>query len=282
MDKKFLNQIYLSHQECLRCASPAMVQDFFIDLLSTLFSDFSKMSFNSLKEFELHVEKLKLQLDQILYKSLGNGVISTDEIVNGFFDRLPSIHELLKQDVAAMYEGDPAAKSSSEVIRTYPGFYAIAAYRFANALHQLGVKIIPRIITEHAHSKTGIDIHPGAVIGNSFCIDHGTGIVIGETTIIGDHVKIYQGVTLGALSVNKEDAEKKRHPTIENNVVIYAGATILGGETTIGHHSVIGGNVWLTRSLPPDTKIYYQAKMSNGDTGETDTVIFKTNYNETL
>jgi len=282
MDKKFLNQIYLSHQECLRCASPAMVQDFFIDLLSTLFSDFSKMSFNSLKEFELHVEKLKLQLDQILYKSLGNGVISTDEIVNGFFDRLPNIHEQLKQDVEAMYNGDPAAKSSSEVIRTYPGFYAIAAYRFANALHQLGVKTIPRIITEHAHSKTGIDIHPGAVIGNSFCIDHGTGIVIGETTIIGDHVKIYQGVTLGALSVNKEDAEKKRHPTIENNVVIYAGATILGGETTIGHHSIIGGNVWITRSLPPETKIYYQAKMSNGDTGETDTVIYKTNYNETL
>jgi serine O-acetyltransferase len=277
MDKKFLNKIYMSHQECVGCPSPAMVQDFFIELLSTLFSDFSKMSFNSLKEFELHMEKLKLQLDQILYKSPGKGEISAEAVVQEFFENIPYIHQQLRDDVQAMFEGDPAAKSSSEVIRTYPGFYAIAAYRFAHLLHKLGVKIIPRIITEHAHSKTGIDIHPGAKIGNFFCIDHGTGVVVGETSVIGDYVKLYQGVTLGALSVNKEDAEKKRHPTIENNVVIYAGATILGGETNIGQNSIIGGNVWITKSLPAGTKIYYQAKMSNGNTGETDTVVFKTN-----
>ena len=174
-----------------------------------------------------------------------------------------------------MYSGDPAAKSINEVVQTYPGFYAIAAFRIANELHRLGSVGIPRVITEHAHSKTGIDIHPGAKIGAHFCIDHGTGVVIGETTVIGNHVKIYQGVTLGALSVDKSDAERKRHPTIEDNVVIYAGATILGGETVIGHDSVIGGNVWLTRSVPPHSKIYYQAKMNNGEDTETDLIVFR-------
>jgi serine O-acetyltransferase len=146
------------------------------------------------------------------------------------------------------------------VIRTYPGFYAIAAYRVAHALHLQNIGGIPRVITEHAHSRTGIDIHPGAKIGDHFCIDHGSGVVIGETCVIGNHVKIYQGVTLGALSVEKSDATKKRHPTIDDGVVIYAGATILGGETVVGHDSVIGGNVWLTRSVPPYSKIYYQAR----------------------
>ena len=143
-----------------------------------------------------------------------------------------------------MFEGDPAAKSESEITRSYLGFYAIAAYRISNRLLILGVDNIPRIITEHAHSKTGIDINPGATIGHHLCIDHGTGIVIGETADIGNYVKIYQGVTIGALSVRKADAGKKRHPTIEDYVVVYAGATILGGDTTIGHHSIIGGNVW--------------------------------------
>ena len=132
------------------------------------------------------------------------------------------------------------------------------------------------MITEHAHSKTGIDIHPGAKIGEAFCIDHGTGVVIGETTVIGNHVKIYQGVTLGALSVSKDDAEKKRHPTVEDNVTIYAGATILGGETCVGHDSMIGGNVWITRSIPPHTKMYYRAKMQNVNIGETDLIVYKT------
>lgn len=275
MEKEFINKLYQSHKECASCPSLASVAKFFNELLSTLFPDLSALSFNSAREFELHVEKLKLQLDQLLYKNPAKGLTGAEEIANNFFEALPVIHSKLENDIDAMYTGDPAAKSRSEVIRTYPGFYAIAAYRIANELQRQGVHDIPRIITEHAHGRTGIDIHPAAKIGEYFCIDHGTGVVIGETTVIGNHVKIYQGVTLGALSVNKEDAVKKRHPTIEDNVVIYAGATILGGETTIGHDSIVGGNVWLTRSVPPHSKIYYQAKMYNGDTNETDTVIFR-------
>ncbi|MCL4134672.1 UNVERIFIED_CONTAM: hypothetical protein GTU68_015294 [Idotea baltica] len=174
----------------------------------------------------------------------------------------------------AIYEGDPACKSRREVIRSYPGFYAIAAYRIANAMHLLGVEDLPRIITEFAHSKTGIDIHPGATIGASFCIDHGTGIVIGETAEIHEHVKIYQGVTLGALSVAKSDADTKRHPTIEARCVLYAGATILGGNTIIGHDSIIGGNTWVTRSVEPHSKVYYQAIMNTED-GGLDRMVYK-------
>jgi serine O-acetyltransferase len=171
---------------------------------------------------------------------------------------IPGIYQLLLTDVEAMVNGDPAATMDYEVIRTYPGFYALAFYRLAHGLHAEKVPLIPRILTEYAHSKTGIDIHPGAQIGQYFFMDHGTGIVIGETCIIGEHVKIYQGVTLGALSVDKSMASTKRHPSIEDGVVIYSGATILGGETVVGANSVIGGNVWLTRSVAPNTKIYHQ------------------------
>lgn len=274
MDKEFLGKLYQAHQERLNCPSPAAVSQFFVDLFGILFPDFSTTSFGSYTEFESYYRSLNDQLKQLIHP-LGERVKLSKEVADQFFDTLPLIHEKLYQDVAAMYEGDPAAKSRGEVIRTYPGFYSIAAYRVAHELLTLGVPDIPRMITERAHSKTGIDIHPAAQIGEYFCIDHGTGIVIGETTVIGHHVKIYQGVTLGALSVNKEDAVKKRHPTIEDHAVIYAGATILGGETVVGHHSVVGGNVWLTKSVPPYSKIYYQAKMYNGDTNQTDIVIFK-------
>lgn len=275
MSKSFLKKIYLSHQECPQCPSPAVISGFFTELLGTLFPSFSNKAFSSLEEVELHINELKLQLGQILCKNPGKNAIEWKKTADLFFNQVPGIYEKLEQDVTAMYQGDPAAKSENEVIRSYPGFYAIAAYRIAHELHTLGVPTIPRIITEHAHSKTGIDIHPGAKIGAHFCIDHGTGIVIGETTEIGNHVKIYQGVTLGALSVNKEDAETKRHPTIEDNVIVYAGATILGGQTTLGHDSVIGGNVWITKSIPPYTKIYYQAKMYNENSGDIDLVIYK-------
>lgn len=164
------------------------------------------------------------------------------------------MQKLLKQEI-------PAAKNRDEVIRSYPGFYAISIYRIANLLHQLKVPFIPRILTEIGHSKTGIDIHPAATIGHHFFIDHGTGIVIGETTTIGDRVKLYQGVTLGALSVAKSMTATKRHPTIENDVVIYAGATILGGKTIIGHNSLIGGNVWLTESVPAHTTVYNKPQL---------------------
>jgi serine O-acetyltransferase len=166
-------------------------------------------------------------------------------------------------DVNACYHGDPAAKSHDEIIFSYPGIYALTVYRIAHKLFHLNVPLLPRIMTEHAHSTTGIDIHPGAHIGKGFVIDHGTGVVIGETAQIGDHVRIYQGVTLGALSLPKDAVERlkgqKRHPTIEDDVIIYSGATILGGDTVIGARCVIGGNVWITKSVPPDTKVSMKA-----------------------
>jgi serine O-acetyltransferase len=174
-------------------------------------------------------------------------------------EAIPQIRRLLATDVQATYEGDPAAKSHDEIIFSYPGIFAIMVYRIAHHLFELQVPLLPRIMTEHAHSVTGIDIHPGAAIGPRFVIDHGTGVVIGETTWIGKNVRVYQGVTLGALSLPKDAGPryrgKKRHPTIEDDVIIYAGATILGGETVIGARSVIGGNVWLTESVPPDTTV---------------------------
>lgn len=275
MQKEFLERLYQDHQECPRCPSPKRVSQFFVDLLETLFPDYSMKAFSSPRELEIHLKKLQIELDEMLTINPMKGVVDLEDVARLFFEKLPVVHGKIHDDITALFEGDPAAKSKSEVIRTYPGFYAIASYRMAHELHKLGVKVIPRIITEHAHSKTGIDIHPAATIGEHFCIDHGTGVVIGETTVIGNHVKIYQGVTLGALSVDKKDAEKKRHPTIEDHVVIYAGATILGGETVIGHGSVIGGNVWLTRGVPPNTKIYYQARMYNSNTEETDLLIYK-------
>lgn len=280
MDKAFLQNLYKAHEACPTCPSPTEVADFFAGLLGTMFAQYSHVSFSSFAEFETHMDNLKKELDRIVRFNPYKGSADTDTIADRFFDSLPAIYEKLSQDVVAMYEGDPAAKSRSEVIQTYPGFYAIAAYRVAHLLHLLGVRGLPRVITEHAHSKTGIDIHPSAQIGDHFCIDHGTGVVIGETAVIGHHVKIYQGVTLGALSVSKEDAVRKRHPTLEDHVVVYAGATILGGETIIGHHSVVGGNVWLTRSVPPNSKIYYQAKMYNGEKEETDIVIFKAEHDK--
>lgn len=275
MDSSFLHKLFHTHRSCPACPTPSEVSTFFTDLLTTLFADFSKLEFQSEAEFKIHMERLQARLGQILQYNIPQGGESALAIATRFFDSLQELYSSINNDVDAMFQGDPAAKSRSEVIRTYPGFYAIAAYRVAHQLHQYGIPEVPRIITEHAHSKTGIDIHPGARIGKYFCIDHGTGVVIGETAVIGDHVKIYQGVTLGALSVSKEDATKKRHPTLEDNVVVYAGATILGGDTVIGKNSVIGGNVWLTRSVPPDSKLYYQSKMFNGQTGETDVVVFK-------
>jgi serine O-acetyltransferase len=177
-----------------------------------------------------------------------------------FLKEIPQLQAMLAKDIAAAYEGDPAAKYHDEIIFSYPGLFAVTVYRIAHLLHTLGVPLIPRIMTEYAHGETGIDIHPGVQIGESFFIDHGTGVVIGETAVIGNGVRIYQGVTLGALSLGKDECEelrgRKRHPTVEDEVVIYANATILGGTTVIGARSVIGGNVWLTESVPPDTTVF--------------------------
>lgn len=181
----------------------------------------------------------------------------TEEVCRTFFDKLPYIQEMLLKDVQAAFDGDPAAKSKEEVIFSYPGLYAICVYRIAHELYVQNVPFIPRIMTEHAHGKTGIDINSGATIGEYFFIDHGTGVVIGETTTIGNHVKIYQGVTLGALSTRsgQQLAGVKRHPTIEDHVTIYSGSTILGGETVIGRESVIGGNAFIVESIAPGTKV---------------------------
>jgi len=176
-----------------------------------------------------------------------------EKITLSLLNSLPEIRRTIHLDVNALYEGDPAAKSDEEVIVSYPGLEAIVVYRLAHFIHENKVPVIPRIMTEYIHGKTGIDIHPGATIGESFFIDHGTGIVIGETTVIGKNVKIYQGVTLGALSVQKNYQNKKRHPTIEDNVTIYANATILGGETVIGKGATIGGNTWIVKSVPAGT-----------------------------
>ncbi|MCI8449284.1 MAG: serine acetyltransferase [Eubacterium sp.] len=185
----------------------------------------------------------------------------SDEIAKHFISRLADIQNMLLKDVQAGFDGDPAAKSRQEIISSYPGVFAIFVYRMAHELYLKNVPFIPRVMTEYAHSRTGIDINPGADIGEYFFIDHGTGVVIGETTKIGNNVKLYQGVTLGALSTRKGQllAEVKRHPTIENNVTIYSGATILGGETVIGANSIIGGNTFITESVPPYTKVSLKA-----------------------
>lgn len=184
-----------------------------------------------------------------------------NDITIEMMQQLPKIREKLHRDIQAAYEGDPAAINTEEILLSYPSVDAVSIYRIAHELYRKEVPIIPRVMSEFAHQRTGIDIHPGANIGDYFFIDHGTGVVIGETCIIGNHVKIYQGVTLGAKSFTLDEKGNpvkgvKRHPNIENNVVIYAGATILGGDTTIGHHSVIGGNVWLTHSVPPNSIVY--------------------------
>ena len=185
------------------------------------------------------------------------------DIALALLESIPEVQRILATDIVAVFEGDPAAKSYDEIIFSYPGVFAITVYRIAHKLHLLGVPLLPRIMSEYVHGETGIDIHPGAIIGERFVIDHGTGVVIGETSEIGKNVRIYQGVTIGALSVPKGRIEemkgRKRHPTIEDDVIIYSGATILGGDTVIGARSVIGGNVWITESLPPDTQVLIES-----------------------
>lgn len=210
---------------------------------------------------QVHWEALIIELKGIMVSIEDKLDKDPEDITNEFMDRVPELYEMMLEDAKAIHDGDPAAKSVEQVIRTYPGFLAIACYRIGHAFCESGIPLLPRILTEYAHSKTGIDIHPKAKIGTHFCIDHGTGVVIGETTVIGNNVKLYQGVTLGALSVKKDMAKIKRHPTIEDNVVIYAGATILGGNTTIGKNSIIGGNVWITENIPANSRVYHKPQI---------------------
>jgi serine O-acetyltransferase len=234
---------------------------FAVQVLGLLFPHFGNASVCSEQTLNEDVIALSESLERLeraiatMHESVPAG------ITQRFLEALPAVHELLDDDARAIYEGDPAARSVDEVILTYPGFVAIAIYRVAHALHRLEMPLLPRLLTEYVHEKTGIDIHPGATIGRRFCIDHGTGIVIGETTLIGDNVKLYQGVTLGALTVEKQLANRKRHPTIEHDVVIYAGATILGGATVVGHHCVVAGNAFVTQSAPPNSVITRQSEV---------------------
>lgn len=231
-------------------------------------SDFSGSLQDRLREAALslkrHCERAyRYQCEVDRCTDCGDCVRRAEQAIGKLVQSLPAIQSVLQTDILAAYEGDPAARSSMEVVMSYPGVYAVIVHRIAHLLYGEGVPLIPRIMSEHAHSLTGIDIHPGATIGEGFFIDHGTGVVIGETCVIGDHVKLYQGVTLGALSFERDEKGRlvkgiKRHPNVEDHVVIYAGATILGGKTTIGAHSVIGGNVWLTHSIPPRAKVYNQ------------------------
>jgi serine O-acetyltransferase len=254
----FLEQLHQSHQNSKIIPSNQKSIDWVNSLVAILFPDCCQSRYRNTNELELQLKLLEIELQKILV-SINNFVdFALNNQTKLLFQQLPAIYEMLNMDVKAILEGDPAAKSESEVMLTYPGFYAIARHRIAHVLYNLNIPLLPRIISEHVHTQTGIDIHPGAAIGESFCIDHGTGIVIGETTTIGNNVKIYQGVTLGALSVSKDLANQKRHPTIQDNVVIYANATILGGETVIGQDSIIGGNVWITKSVESNSKVYHK------------------------
>jgi serine O-acetyltransferase len=256
--KEFIFQLYEAHRHNKAMPSPEVICKLITGLLQILFPQLSDKRYTKMSEFEKDYARIRVELMAILEDL--NGQLNKDiqKVADIFFEQLPTIRTKLLKDAEAMTKGDPAAMSEAEVIRTYPGFYALAIYRIAHQLYHQSIPLVPRILTEHAHSKTGVDIHPGATIGDNFCIDHGTGIVIGGTANIGKNVKIYQGVTLGALSVKKEMASTKRHPTIEDNVVIYAGATILGGETIIGENSIIGGNVWITKSVLPNSRVYYK------------------------
>lgn len=203
---------------------------------------------------------LKKDLLSILQPLLQSPLSEVELVTDRFFEALPGVYELLLDDAKAILDFDPAATCIEEVMATYPGFYALSIHRIAHVLYQLRIPLLPRVFSEMAHGKTGIDIHPGAQIGRHFFIDHGTGVVIGETAVIGEYVKVYQGVTLGALQVDKSMANVKRHPTIEDNCVLYANSTILGGKTVIGHDSVIGGNSWLTESVAPFSVVLHQGQ----------------------
>jgi serine O-acetyltransferase len=259
--QNLLTKLFKAHSHKKALPAPQLVEAFVETLLAILFPAYSVKKIVSKEQLEEEVERNKKELEVLLLHIEADLTFLPSEIINQFYDELPSIYDLLLKDADAIEKGDPAARGVEEVMRSYPGFYAISIYRIANTLFKLNVPFIPRIFTELAHSKTGIDIHPGATIGEYFFIDHGTGIVIGETTLIGNHVKIYQGVTLGALSVKKEMAETKRHPTIEDGVVIYAGATILGGNTIIGKDSIIGGNTWITESIDSNSMVYHQPEL---------------------
>jgi len=245
------------------------------DLLGILFPQLSGDSTATATDIAAHLVMAQRDLRRLLGMLVG--AARAGSMASGFAEALPEVHARLLLDAEAITSGDPAAESVDEVIAAYPGFLAIAIHRLAHEIHGMGAPILPRLLAEVAHTRTGIDIHPGARIGRSFCIDHGTGVVVGETAVIGDDVKLYQGVTLGALSVAKNAAGTKRHPTIGDRVVIYAGATVLGGDTVVGDDSIVGGNVFLTSSVPAGSIVYqtsqFRVRQVNDGFADADFVI---------
>jgi serine O-acetyltransferase len=257
MNEDFYKQIFDKQQQVEAIPSNEAITTWAMQVIRLLYPEQSKKTFSSIAELRQDFSRLQNELCTIMKATKACSDCNIEQLAEAFFNDLPELYRVLNTDIQAIFTGDPAARSEFEVIRAYPGFFAISFYRTAHLLYKYEIPLIPRILTEFAHSKTGIDIHPAAQIDEYFYIDHGTGTVIGETTEIGKHVKLYQGVTLGALSVAKSMAYTKRHPTVGDNVVIYAGATILGGDTVIGHDSVIGGNVWLTNSVEPNSTVYH-------------------------
>ena len=248
-----------------RLVIEALIEKLFRLVFPGYYRDYTYRIYNPKNNLSALIEDVAFHLNRQIGIALrGSGRageqgidLAAEDLTAAFLEKLPEIRAYVETDLQAAYDGDPAAASKAEVIIAYPGLHAITVNRLAHALYQLDVPLIPRIMTEIAHSRTGIDIHPGAQIGRYFFIDHGTGIVVGETTVIGDYVKLYQGVTLGALSTRggQNLRGKRRHPTIEDNVTIYAGASILGGDTIIGHGSVIGSNVFITHPIAPGTRV---------------------------
>ena len=257
------------HEHGLPSQARRVAEDFADETLALLFPHFAAPGADGVASVEEELRGLCAELHGFLL-ALGKTEDEAEPVSSGFTSSIPALLSALEDDAQATFDADPAAQSVDEVLLAYPGFFAVACYRIAHRLHELGVELLPRLISEYAHRETGIDIHPGAQIGRSLAIDHGTGIVVGETSIIGDRVRLYQGVTIGALSVRKELAQQKRHPTIEDDVVIYANATILGGEAVIGAGTVIGGNVWLTHAVPPGSIVTHAATVERPrEAGET-------------
>jgi len=261
--QEFINAVFKRNTTCFSGFPDKQIAESFIDeLFFFMFGSHEKKQGE--EKLVQQYESIKNTFSALLYELIRNEE-QVKQHTCSLFDAIPNIYQHLLLDAEAIIKFDPAAESIEEVLVAYPGFYATAIYRIAHQLYLQDIRMLPRLFSEYAHSKTGIDIHPGAEIGNSFFIDHGTGIVIGETAIIGSNVKVYQGVTLGALNVAKSAASTKRHPTIEDNVIIYSGATILGGDTVIGHDCIIGGNVWLTYSVPAFSVVYHKSEIQVRD-----------------
>lgn len=259
--EKFVNQLYINNLTFTHTLPSKEKSATFADgMFKLLFPIGTNADIPMEQQIEVDARKMQCLLKEVLLPLHSQLDTDIDVIVDQFFEQLPDVFEELLKDAQVILKFDPAAYSVEEVVAAYPGFYAICIYRLSHILYKMRVPLLPRMISEHAHSRTAIDINPGAQIGPQFFIDHGTGVVIGETCVIGRNVKLYQCVTLGALNVSKELAQKKRHPTIEDNVIVYSGTTILGGNTVVGHDSIVGGNVWLTKSVEPYSLIYNRSE----------------------